>query len=82
MFKGYDLFREEQSLHTKNITFMTHKQSVQSYPREVHAQFELREQVENDAPLVVQDTQVLLFVILRICHLFSGADVFQPCVVL
>ena len=48
------------------------------HPCEVHAQFELREQVEDDAPLVVQDTQVLLFVILRIRHLFSGADVFQP----
>lgn len=46
------------------------------YPSEVHAQFELGEQVEDDAPLVVQDTQVLLFVILRICHLITGADVF------
>lgn len=52
------------------------------YPSEVHAQFELGEQVEDDAPLVVQDTQVLLFVILRIRHLITGADVFQPCGVL
>lgn len=26
-----------------------------SYPCEIHSQFELREQVENDAPLVIQD---------------------------
>lgn len=87
----------KQQLHTKNIIYDTQTlfsrvctisfcslkvfESV-PYPCEVHAQFELGEQVENDAPLVVQDTQVLLFVILRICHLFSGADVFQPCVVL
>lgn len=46
------------------------------YPCEVHAQFELGEQVENDAPLVIQDAQVLFFVVLCIRHLFSGADVF------
>lgn len=49
-----------------------------SYPCEIHSQFELREQVENDAPLVIQDAQVLLFVVLRIRHLLTGADVFQP----
>ncbi len=67
---------------------MTHKryshESVVSvpYPCEVHPQFELGEQVENDAPLVVQDTQVLLFIVLCIRHLISGADVIQPSVVL
>lgn len=45
------------------------------HPCEVHAQFELGQQVENDAPLVVQDAQVLLFIVLRVCHLFSGADI-------
>lgn len=53
-----------------------------SYPCEIHSQFELREQVENDAPLVIQDAQVLLFVVLRIRHLLTGADVFQPWVLL
>lgn len=47
-----------------------------SHPCEVHAQFELGEQVEDDAPLVVQDAQVLLLVVLCIRYLFRGADVF------
>lgn len=48
------------------------------YACEVHAQFQLGEQVEDDAPLVVQDAQILLLVVLRVRHLLGGAVVLQP----
>lgn len=52
------------------------------YPGQVHAQFELRQQVEDDAALVVQDAQVFLFIVLRVRHLLRRADVIQPSVLL
>lgn len=55
---------------------------VGAYSREVHAQFELGQQVEDDASLVIQDAQVLLIVVLCVRYLFRGVDVLQPGVVL
>ena len=52
------------------------------YPRQIHAQFELGEQVEDDAPLVVQHPQVLLLVVLHVRHLLPGSDVLQARVLL
>lgn len=43
-----------------------------SYPCEVHAQFELGQEVQDDAALVIQDSQVLLLVVLRVCGLVAG----------
>jgi len=42
------------------------------YPCEVHAQFQLGQQVKHDAPLVVQDSQVFLLILLCVCGLVAG----------
>lgn len=64
------------------VAAVTVKKRAEAHPREVHPQFELGQQVKDDAPLVVQDAQVLLVVVLRVRHLLTGTDVLQPGVVL
>lgn len=46
------------------------------YPCEVHAQFELRQQMEDDAPLVIQDSEVFLLIIFCVCDLLAGVHRF------
>ncbi len=46
------------------------------YPCEVHAQFELRQQMEDDAPLVIQDSEVFLLIIFCVCDLLAGVHWF------
>lgn len=43
-----------------------------SYPCEVHAKFELRQEVKDDASLVIQNSQVLLLIVLCVCGLIAG----------
>lgn len=78
------LFQNERGQHhlrrKPNIKLCTDSLEAESvpYPGQVHPQFELGQQVENDAPLVVQDPQILLLVVLRVRHLLTGTDVVQP----
>lgn len=44
------------------------------YPGEVHAQFQLREEVQNDAALLFDSTQILLLNWRGVVHLLRGIN--------
>lgn len=52
------------------------KAEPESYSREVHAEFELRQEVIDDASLVVQSSQFLLLVVLCVRGLVAGIQGF------
>lgn len=47
-----------------------------TYPCEVHAKFQLGQEVKHDASLVIQNSQVFLLIVLCVCGLVAGIQGF------
>lgn len=56
------------------------KTEPDSYLCEVHAKFELGQEVKDHVSLVIQNSQVLLFIVLCVCGLVIGIQGVWPAV--
>ena len=52
------------------------KAKPECYPCEVHAKFELGQEVKHDTSLVIQNSQVFLLMVLCVCGLVAGIQGF------